>query len=104
MLRSLINLSYNLQFTDVKITGLTLSDLFLEPFYNNGMMFAFFHSKGTTPSFYDKLNTLASGVLICSTVSISRFGRIPSTPGDLLSFIAFIYLATISGVTISCPK
>ena len=61
------------------------------------MMFASFHSNGTTPSFNDKLNTLASGILICSTVSISNFGGIPSTPGDLLSFIAFIFLATNSG-------
>ena len=66
------------------------------------MMFAI-HSKGTTPSCYDKLNTLASGILICSTVFISSFGGIPSTPGDLLSFIAFI-LATISGGTINGPK
>ena len=35
------------------------------------MMFASFYSKGTTPSFNDKLNTLTSGTLICSTVSIS---------------------------------
>ena len=61
-------------------------------------MFASFHSNGTTPSFNDKLNTLASGILICSTVSISNFGGIPSTPGDLLSFIAFIFLATNSAV------
>ena len=68
------------------------------------MKFASFHSKGTTPSFNDKLNTLASSILICSTVFISSFGGIPSTPGDLLSFIAFIFLATISEVTINCPK
>ena len=65
---------------------------------NNGM-FTSFHSKGTTPSFTDKLNTLASGILICSIVSIHSFGGIPSTPVDVLSFIAFIFLATISGVT-----
>ena len=68
------------------------------------LMFASSHSKRTTPSVNDKLNTLASGILICSTVYISSFGGIPSTPGDLLSFIAFIFLATISGVTINCPK
>ena len=51
----------------------------------------------------DKLDTLASGILICSTVSISSFGGIPSTRGDLLSFIGFIFLATISGVTINGP-
>ena len=65
------------------------------------MMFASFHSKGTTPSFNDKLNTLASGILTCFTVSISSFGGIPSTHGDLFSFIAFIFLAAISGVTIN---
>ena len=68
------------------------------------MMFASFHSKGTTPSFNDQLNTLASDILIYSTVSISSFGGIPSIPGDLLSFIAFIFLATISEVTINSPK
>ena len=56
-------------------------------------MFASFHSKGTTTTFTDKLNTLASGILICSSVSISSFGGIPSTPGDLLSLVAFIFLA-----------
>ena len=64
-------------------------------------MFVSFHSKGTTPSFNDKLNTLAIGILICSYVSIGSFGGIPSTAGDLLSFIAFIFLATISGITIN---
>ena len=67
-------------------------------------MFASFHSKGTTPCFNDKLNTHASSILICSTVYTSSFGGIPSTPGDLLSFIAFIFLATNSGVTINGPK
>ena len=52
------------------------------------MMFAYFHSTGTTPSVNDKLNTLASGTIICSTVSISSFGGIAITPGDLLSVIA----------------
>ena len=61
-------------------------------------------SKGATPSFNDKLNTLASGILICSIVSISRFGGIPSTPDDLISFIAFIFLATLSGDTNNCPN
>ena len=68
------------------------------------MMLDFFHSKETTPSFNDKLNPLANGLLICSTVSLSSFGGIPSTLGDLLSSIAFIFVATISGVTINCPK
>ena len=61
---------------------------------NNGMMFAYFHSKGTTPSFNDKLNTLTSDILIRSPVSVSSVGGIPSTPGDLFSYIAFIFLAT----------
>ena len=67
-------------------------------------MFASFHLKGTAPSFNDKFYTLAIGILICSTASISRFGGIPSTPGDLVSFIAFIFFVTIPGVTINCPK
>ena len=65
------------------------SDLFLEPFLNYYTMFASIHSKGITRSFDDKLNTLASGILICSTVSISSFGGIPSTPGDSLSLPLF---------------
>ena len=44
-------------------------------------MFASFHSKGTIPSLSDMLNTCASGVLICSIVSFSILGDIPSTPG-----------------------
>ena len=32
-------------------------------FLNNGMMFASFHSNGTTPSSSDKLKTVASGML-----------------------------------------
>ena len=67
-------------------------------------MFASFHSKGTTPSYSDMLNTCASGVLICSTVSFSILGDIPSTPGDLFSFILLILLATTSGVTINCSN
>ena len=68
------------------------------------MMFASFHSKGTTASFNDKLNTLAIGILIGSTVYNSSLCGIPSTPCDLLSSIAFILLATISGVTVNNPK
>ena len=67
-------------------------------------MFASFHSKGTTPSCSDMLNTCASGVLICSTVSFSMLGDIPSTPGDLFSYILLIVLATTSGVTTNCPN
>ncbi len=35
-------------------------------------MFATFHSTGTIPSCSDMLNTCASGLLICSTVSFSN--------------------------------
>ena len=42
------------------------------------MMFASFHSNGTTPSSNAKLNTVASGVLICSTISSSNLGGIRS--------------------------
>ena len=61
-------------------------------------MFAYFHSGQTVPFSSDKLNTFASGVLICSTISLSSFG------GDLLSFIFLIFFAIISGVTNNCPK
>ena len=67
-------------------------------------MFASFHSEGNIPSSSDKLNNFASGVLIYSTISLSSFGGIPSTPGDLLSFIFLIFFAIISGVTNNCPK
>ena len=67
-------------------------------------MFASFHSEGTIPSSSHKLNTFASGVLICSTISLSSFGGISSTPGDLLSFIFLILFAIISGVTNNFPK
>ena len=67
-------------------------------------MFASFNSKGTIPSCSDMLNTCASRVLICSTVSFSILGDIPSTPGDLFSFILLILLATTSGVTTNCPN
>ena len=71
-----------------------LQTCFLNLFLNKGIMFASFHSKGTIPSCSDMLNTFASGVLICSTVSFSILGDIPSTPGDLFSFILLILLAT----------
>ena len=50
------------------------------------------------------LNTCPSGVLICSTVSFSILGDIPSTPGDLFSFILLILLDTTSGATTDCPN
>ena len=55
------------------------------------IMFTSFHSKRITPSFTDKLNTLASGLLNYSSVSIS-LSDIPYTPGYVLSFIV---LATV---------
>ena len=64
-----------------------------------GIMFASFRSKGTVPSCSDMLNTWAIGILICYTVSFSILCDIPSTPGDLFSFILLILLATTSGVT-----
>ena len=67
-------------------------------------MFASFHSKGTIPSWSDMLNKCASGALICSTVSFSILGDIPSTPGDLFSFILLILLTTTYGVTTNCPN
>ena len=67
-------------------------------------MFASFHYKGTSPSCSDMLNTCASGVEICSTVSFSILGAIPFTPGDLFTFKLLILLATTSGVTSNCPN
>ena len=77
---------------------------FSNAFLNNGMVFSCFHSNGTTPFSNDKLNTVASGMLIYFTISNSSLGGIPYTPGDLLSFISIIFIATILGVTISYPK
>ena len=50
------------------------------------------------------LNTCASGVLIYSHVYFSILGGIPSTPGDLFSFVLILLLATASGVTTNCPN
>ena len=101
---SVINVSINLHTTYTKLTGLSFSGLFLDPFLNSGVIFVSFHSEGTIPSSSDKITNCASDVLICSTISISSFGGIPSTPGDLLSFIFLIFFAIISGVTNNCPK
>ena len=101
---SLINVSSNLHTTDVKLAGLSFSGFFLDTFLNSGVMFASIHSEGTISSSSDKLNNFASGVLICATISLSSFDGIPSTPGDLLSFIFVIFFAIISGVTNNCPK
>ena len=57
-------------------------------------MFASFHSKGTIPSCINMLYTWACGILICSSVSFSILCDIPSTPGDLFSFILLILVAT----------
>ena len=67
-------------------------------------MFAPFHSNLTNPSSKDKLNTAASGMLICSTISNSNLGGIPSTQVIYYPSYLFIFIATIVGVTISCPK
>ena len=50
------------------------------------------------------LNTCTLGVLICSTVYFSNLVDIPSTPGDLFSFILLILLATTSVVTTNCSN
>ena len=101
---SLINVSNNLHNTDVKLTGVYFSALLLDPFLNNGVTFASFHSAGTIPSLSDILKKIASGVLISFTISLSNLGVIPSTPGDLFVFIILIFLDIISGVTNNCPK
>ena len=67
-------------------------------------MFASFHSKRTISPCSDMLNTCANGVLICSTVSCSILGDIPSTPGDLFYFILLILLATTYRVKTNCPS
>ena len=81
-----------------------LQTCFLNICLSKGIMFASFHSTGTIPSHSDMLNTCASGVHICCTVSYIILCAIPSTPGDLFSFILLILLATTSGVTTNCPN
>ena len=68
------------------------------------MMFTSFHSKGSIPSSKDKLNTIANGKLICSTLSSNSLGGFRFTTDDSLSFVSRIFYATIFGGTISCPK
>ena len=47
--------------------------------------------------------TIASGTLFASAISLNIFGEIPSTPGDLLSFIFLSLVSILSGViTIIC--
>ena len=55
---------------------------------------------------HDKLDQLCfiSGAMVYWFDLPYNFGGIPSTPGDLLSFIALIFLATNSGVTTNGPK
>ena len=52
---------------------------------------------------HNTVNTVASEMLDCCKIFNSHLGGIPSTPGDLLSFIVLIFLATIK-VTINCAK
>ena len=66
-------------------------------------MLASFHSTGTIASCSDMLNTCASGLLICSTVSFSILGDNPSTHGDLFFFIFLNLVATTSGVQLTSP-
>jgi len=40
-----------------------------------------YHSNGTIPSSNDTLNTVASGMVICSTIANSHTEGIPPTPG-----------------------
>ena len=86
----------------VQLTDLRFTDLFLEPFLNNGIMFDSFQSNGRPTMLFCSvmLDTCGSGVLICSTVSFSILGDMPSIPGDLFSVILLILLATTSGVMI----
>ena len=60
-------------------------------------------NKTTALAYRESTHTVVS-VLICSTVSFSILGDIPSTPGDIFSFILLILLATISAVTTNCPN
>ena len=54
-------------------------------------------------TFVLKLNIHERSILMCTTVCINSFIRVPSTPVDLISFIAIIFLATISGFSINSP-
>ena len=99
---SIIIIYNTLRSTDVKLTGRYIYGLISWTFLKKGMVFASFHCKGTIPSCSDMLHTCASGILICSTVYFRIVGAIPSTPGDLLSFILFTLLGTTSGVTTNC--
>ena len=56
-----------------------------------------------TAGFHVSLNMCASGILLCSTFTFSIF-FIPSTRGDLFSFMLLILPVTTSGVTINCSN
>ena len=77
----------------------TLQTCFLN-IVNKEMMFASFNSK-TIPSCRDMLNTCASDILICFTVSFCVLCAIPYTHGDVF-FTLLMLLAITSGVTSNC--
>ena len=61
-------------------------------FLDNGVIFASFHSDGTIASLSDTLKNIAIGILIWSTISLSSLGGVPSSPGDMFSFIMLSFL------------
>ena len=75
---------------------------FSKLFLNNGTIFVSLHSNGTSPSSSDKMNTVASGMLICSTISNGNLGGIPSTPGGVLpsyhlcSYLSFLAVQLVA--------
>ena len=72
---SLIDVSCNLHTTIVKLTGLQWSNVFIDPFLNSGVLFAYFHSERTIPSSSDQLNPFANDILFFFTIPLSSFGR-----------------------------
>ena len=73
---SLIVVSNNVHATDVNLTGLCCSILFLGIFLNNGIIVASFHSERTSPYSSDNISTFPSGLLIYSTVCLRNCGGI----------------------------
>ena len=68
------------------------------------MMFASYHSNGTTPNFIDKMNTLASRKLVCSTVSINSY-FVEFHPLHVICYPSLLLLfAIISGVIVNRSK
>ena len=54
---------------------------------------------------YKQANLFSSARIECDQfMTTLHFGGIPSTPDNSLSSIAFIVLATSSGVNVYCPK